>query len=87
MLQLGLWGTTGIVCVALLCALMLGRIDRRTRGLCGRSRLGSAAGVAIHDRAQIHRDGRGVTTTTSASRSLSRGTRDWRSRHPDRGIA
>lgn len=86
MRQRRLWRTTGVVWVVLLRALLLSRINRRTGCLCGRSRLGSA-GVAIHDRAQIHRDSRGVTTTTSASRCLSRGTRDWRSRHPDRVIA
>lgn len=70
-LQRRLWGTTGVVWI--LRTLLLSGIDRRTRGLCGRSRLGSA-GVVIHYRAQIHRDGKG-SPRPPARADLYRGAR------------
>lgn len=83
MLQRRLRRTCRVLWVALLCALLMRVIGGRAGGLTRRRTIGCAAGVAVHDRAQIHCDGtRGVTTTTSASRILSRSTRNWRSRHP-----
>lgn len=84
MLHRGLRGTRRVFWIARLCALLVRLVERRAGRVAGRRTVGCAAGVAVHDRAQIHCDGtRGVTTTTRASRVLSRGTRDWRWRHPD----